>query len=166
MSQQDYIHDKKMKQILSSTNGLETTPSNHEYTVMKQYTMENKGTTKPKWTRTMTQNQTFFRNMLVSKTHRGCIDCSVDGDCTFCNFKETRPMSKGYRSGPSLYNRNAVNQYATTQKKIPLGDTYVKRNGTYVFARDPSQEFCDCNMFFHLRNAGQQQEPELYYFES
>jgi hypothetical protein len=57
MSQRDYIHDKKMRHILSSKKGLETTPSNHEYTIMKQYTLENKGTTKPKWARTVTSDQ-------------------------------------------------------------------------------------------------------------
>lgn len=166
MSQRDYIHDKKMRHILSSKKGLETTPSNHEYTIMKQYTLENKGTTKPKWARTVTSDQTFFRNMLVSKSHRGCIDCSLNGDCTFCNYKDTRPMSAGYQKGPSLYSRNAVNQYSSVQKKIPLGQSSVERNGVNIFARDPAYEFCDCNMFFYLRNP-QAKEAELdpYDFE-
>jgi hypothetical protein len=161
MSQKDYIHDKKMRNIFShdkdlrmtstSKEGLEKTLSTQEYTQYKQYIAENEGITKPAYSRVVNAGQILYRNMAVTKESRDCLDCSYNDACNTCDFSLKTLGRTSYSKGTSLFARNAINQYYNMRKKVPAGKEFIVRNGITIPALDPKKEFCACDTFFTRR---------------
>jgi hypothetical protein len=164
MSQKDYIHDKKMRNIFShdkdlrmtstSKEGLEKTLSTQEYTQYKQYIAENEGITKPAYSRVVNADQILYRNMAVTKDSRDCLDCSYNDACNTCDFSLNTLARTSYSKGTSLFARNAINQYYNMRKKVPAEKEFIVKNGIKIPALDPKKEFCACDTFFTRRREG------------
>ena len=164
MSQKDYIHDKKMRNIFShdkdlrmtstSKEGLEKTLSTQEYTQYKQYIAENEGITKPAYSRVVNADQILYRNMAVTKDSRDCLDCSYNDACNTCDFSFNTLARTSYSKGTSLFARNAINQYYNMRKKVPAEKEFIVKNGIKIPALDPKKEFCACDTFFTRRREG------------